>query len=757
MKHLKLVCAYTLLVLCSCPVNATELSVTLKEKLTQAEINRDNGSYDQASDQLLAVLMEAQKNNDKLTQAMASAALGYNYYLSHDEDNSESLLKQSSLLSNELKLPSLSALIDDYLGMLYVSKHLINKAQTSFNNALKNAEIAKDNDLIVSVQVNKALLEAEDCNHLHQLELIKNSVLKLANEDLKIKLLLNVGEQLLVLNIDKLTEPDKSEWLSTTYQTFNEAYVLANASKKIRLRSQAEGNLGKLYAQQQRNQDALVWFDKAIADSQEVNATELSMQWDLQSAKALKLGGFVDASLNAYKRAVKHLSDIRYGLPDTLHNGQSSIKEIVDPVYRGLADVLLIHAAKTSNSELKQRLLNEAIDAMENIKQTELEEFFSDKCLIDEDTVTNIKNISFPGIGIVYPIVLPDRVELLYKEGMNTLIEQRTITVSATEVNAATAEMTQYLRTGRGNYRNLARNLYEWLFKPYDSVVKSKGISILVYVPDGALRQLPFSALLNGKRFLVEDYTIVTLPGLNLKNKVAQENKTSKALISALSKPDGSSIDELINHKTNVGVTGRDVSDSGIGSNLTREQLIEQLSLPGVNDEIKSLQKNVQNTTLENQSFTASRLKESVDSGLYSIVHVASHGYFGKNADESFVMTYDKNLKLNELKSILNDDNLKNNPIDLLTLSACQTAEGDDRALLGFSGMAIKSNALSAMGTLWSVDDVTTAQFMDVFYTNLSKMSKAQALRQVQISFINSKDLIKHPHYWSPFILVGDW
>ena len=91
-----------------------------------------------------------------------------------------------------------------------------------------------------------------------------------------------------------------------------------------------------------------------------------------------------------------------------------------------------------------------------------------------------------------------------------------------------------------------------------------------------------------------------------------------------------------------------------------------------------------------------------------------------------------------------------------MTLSACQTAEGDDRALLGFSGMAIKTNALSAIGTLWSVNDDATAKFMDAFYSSMTKYSKAQALRQAQLYFL-TKDELKHPHYWAPFIMVGNW
>jgi CHAT domain-containing protein len=162
------------------------------------------------------------------------------------------------------------------------------------------------------------------------------------------------------------------------------------------------------------------------------------------------------------------------------------------------------------------------------------------------------------------------------------------------------------------------------------------------------------------------------------------------------------------------------------------------------------------NTTLLNQAFTYEGLKESIASGDYSVVHIASHGYFGKSSADSFVMTYDRNLKLRDFQSILSNKNIKHNPIDLLTLSACQTADGDDHALLGFSGIAIKTNTLSAIGTLWSVNDAATSSFMKNFYANLNTLPKALALRQAQLALLKDNNL-KHPYYWSPFILVGNW
>ncbi len=741
-----------------------EPSADFKAKLILGENYRDQGNYVLAATQFETVLAHAEKKGDKLTQAMATAALGYNHYLARDNVKAQALLERGDVLTKSLNSPHLSALIEDYLGMLYLTLQQPEKATVNFAHALKNAQLTQNNDLIVGIRVNQAELELNALKRLSLLENISTEVLKLNNTPIKIKLLLAIGEQLLAMTSADLEEAQRQTLLKDTYQVLNNAYQLAETNAQVRLRSQAEGYLARLYAAQNRHQDALRWLDKAIFDAQQVTATDLLMQWEMQSGKLLHASGDMNAALQAYQHAVKHLEDIRYSLPMTLHNGHSSIKEFIDPIYRGLANSLLLQATKSSSNEEKQRLLKQAIDAMEAIKQAELDDFFNDRCLIDEDATINLKDALLPKIGIIYPIILPDRVELLFRAGDSVEFEQKSVAVSSIDVISTATEMAQYLRDGEGNYRPASRRLYNWLLKAYDDTLKAKGITTVVYVPDGSLRQVPFAALLNGKKFAIEDYAIVTLPGLKLKKPVIN-NKKPHALIAALSKPDGASIDELLQSSLNsvAGERGiiemTELPEITVGSTptkLTRALLVEKLSLPNISNEVSDLQKDMSNTTLLNQSFTYGGFKESIGTGDYSIVHVASHGYFGKNASDSFVMTYDRNLKLRDFQAILNNKNIKKNPINLLTLSACQTADGDDHALLGFSGMAIKTNAMSAIGTLWSVNDAATSSFMKNFYANLDTLPKGLALRQAQLALLKNNEL-RHPYYWSPFILVGNW
>ena len=96
--------------------------------------------------------------------------------------------------------------------------------------------------------------------------------------------------------------------------------------------------------------------------------------------------------------------------------------------------------------------------------------------------------------------------------------------------------------------------------------------------------------------------------------------------------------------------------------------------------------------------------------------------------------------------------------LELLSLSACQTASGDDRAALGLAGMSIKAGARSALASLWFVSDQAASALFVEFYRFLQTgtMNKSQALRQAQLKMLET-NRFNHPMFWSPFVLVGNW
>jgi len=144
----------------------------------------------------------------------------------------------------------------------------------------------------------------------------------------------------------------------------------------------------------------------------------------------------------------------------------------------------------------------------------------------------------------------------------------------------------------------------------------------------------------------------------------------------------------------------------------------------------------------------------------YSIVHVASHAVFGADASQSFLLTYDGQMRLDDIERLIRPYQLRDQPVELLTLSACQSAKGDqERAALGIAGIAVKAGARSAVAALWSVDEQATLDLMTRFYGELSRkgnVSKAQAMRAAQVAMLRGQQF-NHPYHWAGFLVIGNW
>jgi CHAT domain-containing protein len=163
-------------------------------------------------------------------------------------------------------------------------------------------------------------------------------------------------------------------------------------------------------------------------------------------------------------------------------------------------------------------------------------------------------------------------------------------------------------------------------------------------------------------------------------------------------------------------------------------------------------------TVLLNQTFTAKALQFEIKQASFQIVHLATHGEFSSNSGGTFIRARDRRINVDELNRILQTTQVQT-PIELLTLSACQTAEGDERAALGLAGVAVRAGARSTLASLWSIDDQSSAFLMIEFYRQLidnPSLSKSQALRQAQLKLVTHPNY-KHPSYWAPYVLLGNW
>jgi CHAT domain-containing protein len=190
----------------------------------------------------------------------------------------------------------------------------------------------------------------------------------------------------------------------------------------------------------------------------------------------------------------------------------------------------------------------------------------------------------------------------------------------------------------------------------------------------------------------------------------------------------------------------------------TAEAVDEFAPLPRVPEELHGLQRLYGGAVLLNQDFSPERLEQTVRRGQFGIVHIAAHGRFAPDAAESFLLTAQGKLTIERLADIVGRLRFREQPLELLTLSACETARGDDRAALGLAGVAVQAGARSALATLWLVDDEAATLVMTAFYQYLHdpNVSRARALQRAQIA------LLKHPQYadpffWAPFLLINNW
>jgi CHAT domain-containing protein/predicted negative regulator of RcsB-dependent stress response len=710
---------------------------------------------------------QVNENSEQRTQAMGE--LGSIYLQLHRYDEAKPLLEQAVENTQGAK----KAYYANLLGNLYASQNAHTQSQSYYTKAL----VLAVNDKVLSSRI--ALNAARDLNpseHLLALEKINHQLDAILDTKEQIPLRLNLGEQARALGKDGL---------ALAYSAFEKA-TKTSATQSPRMQAESLDALASLYEDQKRNEEALHLTWQALSLMQSSNERDVLFDLEWRQGRLLHRQGQTTQARAAYQRAVDHLEMIRQDIPVDYENGQSSFRQTLEPVYLGLAD-LLLEQAKLEVGENKQQLLRKARDTVELIKQTELEDFLGSRCRVESARQTQIEQID-PKTAVIYPVILPERLELLV--GTHEGLFEFVVPVDAATFNTQAQKMARNLRNKLPS--NLALKLYSWLVSPAETLLTQQGIETLVFVPDGSLRLVPMAALFNGKEYLIEKYAIATSPGLTLFDPKPFLHSDLHALLLGMSDP-GAVVEKLsepiIRGFLNVDAdeaqanaaelteNSRNLSDRGRGlrelvkrNNGNVKQLMrspefisgikEQLKLPGVKQEVNALSNQLEGSKLLlDHDFTLSRFQQEVMAAPYPIVHIASHGIFGANAENSFLMTYDELLHINELERLLKSDKFQKNPVELLTLSACQTAEGDNRAPLGFAGVALKAHARSALGSLWPISDEAAYTLMTQFYNNLAQnpdMTKVKALQQAQISLIKHADM-KNPFYWAPFILVGNW
>ncbi len=697
-------------------------------------------------------------------QVRARGELGISLLQAHRYEESEGLLRNAygSLTGIE------RAHFAVYLGNLALIRKRSEEARGYYQEALGLAPEAIE--IQFSVRLNLVRM-APESDQLAQLSGLSQQIDQAGGPPGPLaRFHLNLGEQARLLG---------KPGLSLAYRHLERARELARQGNRS-LAVEALDALAQLYEDHHREPDALILTQQAIEQAHSLApgaAARLLIDLEWRQARLLRAGGREAPALAAYQRAVSHIESVRQDIPIEYEDGRSSFRATLEPIYLGYTDLLLRQLDKQP-AEVQAAQLPKVLNALEWIRQAELQDFLGDRCALE--AVQGSDSARVPsGAAVLYPVILPDRVELLLQTSSG--IQRQTTAIAGATLRATAQTLADALRNGLEDYLEPARQLNDWLLKPFADAFAAQHIDSLVLVPEGALRLVPMAALHDGQQFVIEKYAVSMVTGMTMTHTGVPAGQMAASLMVGLSEP-GPVVDKhsrLLSEQIQQSDAAekdrrgrglartidlrsmrvlRSAAPSGQPSSRQIEDLRASLTLPGVKEEIEALRGILHGNALLDAQFTVGQLRQQAESGDYRIVHIASHGVFGGNAETSFILAYDDLITMNGLQGLLKAAKLQSTPIELLSLSACETAEGNDRSPLGISGAAIKARARSVLGTLWPVADEVAKALMKSFYDGIAntRLSKTEALRRAQLEWIRHPDW-SHPFYWAPFIIIGNW
>ncbi|RMG12136.1 MAG: CHAT domain-containing protein [Cyanobacteria bacterium J055] len=482
--------------------------------------------------------------------------------------------------------------------------------------------------------------------------------------------------------------------------------------------SYAVGTLGKLYEAAGQWQEAQRLTERALSIAAGLSAPEMTVRWQWQLGRLLRQQGQTQQAIAVYTQEIETLQSIRRDWATLDADAQFFFSEEIEPLYREAIALFL-------DGNPSQGQLQQAKETIAALQRVELENFFREACW--EGYAQSIDDVD-DGAAVFYLIVLPavgeERLAVLVSFPNSPLFYYET-RHPVGEIAATLDQFKLYLNPVffDEDRQNFAAQLYDWLIRPADARLQEQNVQTLVFSLDSLLQNIPMTALFDGERYSIEKYSIAIAPGARLLDPAPLSADRLEGLLGGLSQ-----------------------ARQGFPA------------LPAVLAETRGIADLLPSAILLDGDFTVDRLQAEIARFPYPIVHLATHGQFSSQAANTFLLTWDDRLGVKDLDRLLAGRSF-DFPIELLVLSACQTATGDRRAALGLAGLAVRSGARSTVGTLWQVSDASAARLMVLFYEQLAGhpgMSKAEALRSAQRSLLQDPQF-RHPFFWSPYVLVGNW
>ncbi|WP_199249954.1 CHAT domain-containing protein [[Phormidium] sp. ETS-05] len=686
--------------------------------LNQAQALQSLGLYRRDRSTLESVASQLKAQPDSGIKATGLRSLGNIYRAIGELDKSTETLQESLAVAERLKSPEAIAAAQLGLGntatdIYKIAKNLNDTPRQ--NAALKTGINAYETAANTTANVNQKV-EAW-LNHIKLLlaAQLREDAAKLAAEILP-KMDNLPASRRTVYGIINLTDSlkilghNQEQIAGLLAQAVQQAASLGD----VRAESYALGSLGRLYQEAGQLKDARKLMETALFQAESINASDIAYQWHWQLGRLFSRQGNRADAISAYNEAILDLENLRKDLTTINTEVQFSFRESVEPVYRELVSVLLQSPNQTN--------LNQARQVIESLQVAELQNFFQEACL--DARVANIDEVD-KNAAIIYPIILPDSLEIILALPRQPLRHYRSA-VAAREIETTAAQLRRNLGRVTGSKTEvlrLSQVIYNWMMQPAAADIAASGVKTLVFVPDGVLRNLPMGVLYDGEKYLIENYNIALSPGSQLIDPQPLKAQKLQVLAAGLSE-----------------------ARQGFSP------------LPEVAQELADIKQQLGAKLLLNQDFTSQSFRTALEKKPFMAVHIATHGQFSSRAENTFILTYDGVINVQDWDNFLRlGAERLNQPIELLVLSACETAAGDNRAALGLAGVAVRAGARSTLATLWKVSDKSTAALMDSFYRELGQgKTKAEALRLAQLELLQQGQYAL-PYFWASYVMVGNW
>ncbi|MDJ0734862.1 MAG: CHAT domain-containing protein [Nostocaceae cyanobacterium] len=716
-------------------------NAVIRNRINQAQAMQALGFYRRAEKTLTETneILAAQTNTPLKVTGLRS--LGNVVQVTGDLKKSREVLKESLEVAKSL---SDNKVIGDILVSLGNTARAQEDTQAAIKYYQKAAKTANSPITVIQSLVNQfsLLVDNKENKDLQGLSSqIQTRLAKLPPSRTAIFARINFAQSLIELNGSQLSAGSKKQQnfkdSSSQNPYLTAAQLLADSVEQARnlqdkrTESYALGILGKVYEKNQQWDNAQKLTQEALFISQSIGAEEITYQWQWQLGRLFKAKGNIENAISFYDKAVNTIKSLRYDLFAVNPQVKFSFQEDIEPVYRERVDLLLNSQGK---SEINPINLEKASETIELLQIAQLNNFFRNNCL-ETRLVQKQEN---PTAVVIYPFILKDRLSVVVqlpsngnnkdkdKDKNKKWLHYESV-VNADEVKQTLNQLQRDLpkpHTLR-TVQKKSQKVYNWLIQPkLEAALKSVDNPTLVFVLDGVLRNVPPAVLYDGKQYLIEKYNIALIPSQQLVEAKPLQ-KDLRAIAAGLSEP-----------------------SAGFSP------------LPNVKRELEQITSQIPSNVLLNEEFTSKILQERINSLPYPVLHLATHGKFSSKAEETFIVAWNnERIYVKDFNKIVRTvEQNKPEAIELLVLSACQTALGDEKAALGIAGVAFQAGARSTIASLWNLDDESTSILMSQFYQELAnkKLTKAQALRNAQIKLLKSRKY-KRPRYWAPYILFGNW